>query len=142
MKRHTLLPVAFSLILLLVTAPATAQTVADAVKDEGALTTSPAATAHDTDSVQVGFPTLRKPMPELVYPVKAKQFQIEGRVLVDYTVNKRGRAQDVSIIKGPGFGCKEEVKRLLRAARFEPVLDAEGQPVATRFRSAFDFHLN
>ncbi len=142
MKRYTLLPVALSLILLLVTAPATAQTVADAVKDEGALTTSPAATAHDTDSVQVGFPTLRKPMPELVYPVKAKQFQIEGRVLVDYTVNKRGRARDVSIIKGPGFGCKEEVKRLLRAARFEPILDADGQPVATRFRSAFDFHLN
>ena len=122
MKRHTLLPVALSVILLLVTAPVTAQTVAEAVKDEGALTTSPAATAHDTDSVQVGFPTLRKPMPELVYPVKAKQFQIEGRVLVDYTVNKRGRARDVSIIKGPGFGCKEEVKRLLRAARFEPIL--------------------
>ena len=144
MKRYTLLPVALSLILLLVTAPATAQTVtvADAVKNEDALTTSPAATAHDTDSVQVGFPTLRKPMSELVYPVKAKQFQIEGRVLVDYTVNKRGRARDVSIIKGPGFGCKEEVKRLLRAARFEPILDADGQPVATRFRSAFDFHLN
>lgn len=35
-----------------------------------------------------------------------------------------------------------EVKRLLRAARFEPILDADGQPVATRFRSAFDFRLN
>ena len=145
MNRYALLSAALSLILLLVTAPAVAQsvTVAEAMVNDS-LTTSLAATAHDADSppVQFGFPALRKPMPALVYPVKAEQFRIEGRVLVEYTVNKRGRAKDVRVLDGPGFGCKEEVKRVLRAVRFQPILDADGKPVATRFRSAFDFSLN
>ena len=138
MKRYTLLPATLSLILFLATVPAVAQTVAvaaaDVVADTDAITDGPA--------VQPGFPALRKPMPALVYPVKAEQFQIEGRVLVEYTVNKRGRAKDVRILDGPGGGCGEEVKRVLRAARFQPILDADGQPVETRFRSAFDFKLN
>lgn len=135
MKRYTLLYVALALILFLVTTPATAQSVAVAQADVVADTDA------DGPVVHLGFPALRKPMPALVYPVRAEQFQIEGRVLVEYTVNKKGRAKDVRILKGPGGGCEEEVKRVLRAARFQPILDADGQPVATRYRSAFDFSL-
>ena len=140
MKRYTLLYVALALILFLVTTPAAAQTVAVASPNTHADTDAVA--DADSQAVQLGFPALRKPMPALVYPVKAEQFQIEGRVIVEYTVNKRGRAKDVRILKGPGFGCEDEVKRVLRAARFAPILDAAGKPVATRFRSAFDFNLN
>ena len=138
MKRYTLLPAALLMILFLATTPAVAQTVAVADADTDTIA------AADTDgmAIQPGFPALRKPMPALVYPVKAERFQIEGRVLVEYTVNKRGRAKDVRILDGPGGGCGDEVKRVLRAARFKPILDADGQPVETRFRSAFDFKLN
>ena len=142
MKRYTLLPATLLLILFLATAPAVAQTVAVADADVVADTEAIAATDTDGPAVQPGFPALRKPMPALVYPVKAEQFQIEGRVLVEYTVNKRGRAKDVRILDGPGGGCGEEVKRVLRAARFQPILDADGHPVETRFHSAFDFKLN
>ena len=146
MKRYPVFSAALVMIFFLGTAPAAAQTVslADATQSDSSVTRSPVATEHDADSpvVQPGFPALRKPMPALVYPAKAMQFGIEGRVLVEYTVNKRGRARDVRIVRGPGFGCNMEVQRVLRAARFQPILDAEGHPVEARFLSAFDFRLD
>ncbi len=95
----------------------------------------------DALGIQQGFPELRKPLPQIIYPVRAEKFQIEGRVYVEYTVNKRGQARDVQILSGPGYGCEEEVLRVLRAARFQPHMDDAGETVSTRFRSAFDFML-
>lgn len=146
MTRNLLLSTLLMLILLLITMPAAAQTIniASAVEHDTALEShlTSKTEASTSPAVQLGFPTLRKPLPAVVYPVNAEQFQIEGRVLVEYTVDKRGRARDIRIISGPGAGCKKEVLRVLRAARFNPMLDTNDQPVAARFRSAFDFKLN
>ena len=130
------------MIFLLAASPTAAQTIALADTAVDSDTEAYVGSSADGASVRLGFPALRRAMPEGVYPVKAEQFQIEGRVLVEYTVDLRGRAKDVEILQAIGGGCEDEVKRLLRAARFVPILDADGQATATRFRSAFDFRLN
>lgn len=146
MKCYKLLLAVSFVTLLLISTPALAQsvTVSPIVQIDEALTTNATVAANDAENTAIrkGFPNLRKPLPELVYPVKAKEFQIEGDVLVEYTVNKRGRAQDIRVLKGPGYGCNEEVQRVLRAARFQPILNEEGKPVETKYVSAFQFNLN
>lgn len=92
-------------------------------------------------TVRYGMPELRDQLPELVYPVQAKQYLIEGRVLVDFVVGEQGRVVRSEILKSLGYGCDEEVLRVLRRARFSPVLDAVGQPQRTRYITAFDFKL-
>ena len=70
-------------------------------------------------------------MPELVggleaiqrglrYPEIAKKAGIEGRVIVRFIVDERGRVTAPGIVRGIGGGCDEEALRVVREARFEP----------------------
>lgn len=81
-------------------------------------------------------------MPGLVYPPKAAQFGIEGRVTVQFVLSENGRAADLRILTGIGHGCDDEVLRVLRGSRFQPVLDDEGMPRQAMYVAAFDFHLD
>lgn len=143
MKRFILSFATLLLVLMTALAPVRAQSVSIAavLMNEDLEVIRPEATATEAWTVQFSFPELSKPLPAIVYPVRAKKFNIQGRVLVEYTVNEKGRAEDIEILRGPSAGCKKEVKRVLRAARFKPVLDEDGNPVATRFLSGFDFRL-
>lgn len=51
----------------------------------------------------------------LKYPVLAKEYGIEGRVVVSFIVEKDGSLTDLKIIKDIGGGCGEEALRLVRA---------------------------
>ena len=137
-----------ALIFFVAAVPASAQnvTVASAMRSASTpatVTTRSASNARASEhaAVQLGFPSLRKPLPTAVYPVKAERFHIEGRVVVEYTVDERGRARDAHVLSGPGGDCEKEALRVLRAARFVPTLDADGQPTTARFRSVFNFEL-
>lgn len=108
--------------MMLYSAPVVAQSVRVSQPGTAFMANAAAEAGLDVDpDAYFGFPPLRKRMPSIVYPVRAAQFQIEGRVYVEYTVNKKGRARDIRIIDGPGYGCEEEVERVLRASRFEPM---------------------
>lgn len=50
------------------------------------------------------------------YPVEARQKGIEGRVFVEFIVNKDGSISDVVVIKGIGGGCDEEAARVVALA--------------------------
>lgn len=50
----------------------------------------------------------------LIYPEKAKVLEIEGKVYVEFIVNKNGALSDVKVVKGLGFGCDEEAIRLFK----------------------------
>ncbi|OJJ23716.1 hypothetical protein BKI52_05035 [marine bacterium AO1-C] len=52
----------------------------------------------------------------VIYPKQAKKQQIEGRVFVQFTVNKDGTLSKFRILKGLGYGCDEEAIRLLKAS--------------------------
>ncbi len=128
--------------MMLYSAPVVAQSVRASQPGTAFMANAAAEAGLDVDpDAYFGFPPLRKRMPSIVYPVRAAQFQIEGRVYVEYTV-KKGRARDIRIRDGPEYGCEEEVERVLRATRFEPMQDENEEPVETRFVSAFDFSLN
>ncbi|MBT1705572.1 energy transducer TonB [Chryseosolibacter indicus] len=50
----------------------------------------------------------------LQYPEVAKQNKIEGRVTVQFTVKQDGTLSDFKVIKGIGYGCDEELIRLIQ----------------------------
>jgi len=70
-------------------------------------------------------------MPELVggqvglqskveYPAAAKRAGIEGRVTVQFIVDKNGDVKNPKVIRGIGGGCDEEALRVVSKAKFTP----------------------
>lgn len=53
------------------------------------------------------------------YPKAAADEQIEGTVVVRYTINHKGKVIDAKVISGIGYGCDEEAKRLVKLLEFE-----------------------
>ena len=52
----------------------------------------------------------------LEYPAKARRIGLEGRVFVEFVVEKDGSLTDVKAIKGIGGGCDEEAVRVISSA--------------------------
>lgn len=77
----------------------------------------------------------------LRYPALASEARIEGRVTVRMIVDETGRMLDPTILKGLGYGCDDEVLRVIRGARFEPAR-VGGLPVKAWHTLYFDFTLD
>ena len=57
----------------------------------------------------------------LEYPAKARRMGLEGRVFVEFVVEKDGSLTDVNIARGIGGGCDEEAVRVISSApRWNP----------------------
>lgn len=68
----------------------------------------------------------------MLYPVEARTNGIEGRVYLQFVVDKDGSISDVVPVKGIGYGCDEEAVRVLQgAAKFKPGMQ-RGMPVRVR----------
>ena len=52
----------------------------------------------------------------LVYPKKARRMGLEGRVFVQFVVEKDGALTDISVIKGMMGGCNEEAIRVMKSS--------------------------
>jgi len=52
----------------------------------------------------------------LRYPALARQRKVEGRVMVEFVVQKDGSLTEAKLVKRLGSGCDEEALRLLKAA--------------------------
>jgi protein TonB len=52
----------------------------------------------------------------LKYPAKASRMGIEGRVFVEFIVEKDGSLTDINVAKGIGGGCDEEAVRVISNA--------------------------
>jgi protein TonB len=50
----------------------------------------------------------------LKYPAQARRMGIEGKVFVQFVVDKDGTIQDVKAVKGIGAGCDEEAVRVIK----------------------------
>ncbi|MBX2818430.1 MAG: energy transducer TonB [Rhodothermaceae bacterium] len=59
------------------------------------------------------------------YPVEAKKAGIEGRVFIQFVVDKTGRVLNPVVVRGIGGGCDEEAVRAVSQARFEPGMQRE-----------------
>jgi TonB family protein len=79
---------------------------------------------------------------EIKYPLEARQAGIEGRVDVQFVVEKDGSLSEVKAIKGIGAGCDEEAVRVLaNAPRFKPG-SQNGKPVRVRMVVPITFKLD
>ena len=76
----------------------------------------------------------------LRYPPRALNANVEGRVIVQMLVDEKGNMSNATIVKGLGYGCDEEVLRVIRGARFKPGRVA-GQPVSSWHTLFFEFTL-
>ncbi|MBN8653644.1 MAG: energy transducer TonB [Cytophagales bacterium] len=64
-----------------------------------------------------GLPAFYKYVAENIqYPVQAKRMGIQGRVFVEFVVNKDGSLTNVIAVKGIGAGCDEEAVRIVKNA--------------------------
>lgn len=55
-------------------------------------------------------------MAKIQYPVAARQKNIEGRVFVEFVVNKDGSLANIRPVKGIGAGCDEEAVRAISSS--------------------------
>lgn len=68
----------------------------------------------------------------LKYPAKAQKANIQGKVFVQFVVRKDGSTSNMKILKGIGYGCDEETKRVIALMKWKPAIDA-GKPVNSYF---------
>lgn len=75
---------------------------------------------------------------KIVYPEIALKAGIEGRVIVQFVIDKEGRVNDPIVIRGIGGGCDEEALRAVKEAKFRPGLQ-RGRPVSVRYTLPITF---
>jgi len=73
------------------------------------------------------------------YPQQAIEMEIEGIVVVQFVVNKKGEIKDIKILKSLGGGCDEEALRLVRAMPKWKAGRQRGKPVNVSFKLPFRF---
>ena len=56
----------------------------------------------------------------VIYPVEAIAADIEGMVIIEFVVNRQGRAEDFRVARGIGYGCDEAAIRAIGNLRFRP----------------------
>ncbi len=77
----------------------------------------------------------------VVYPEKAKEKEIEGRVFVGFVVEKDGSISDVKVLRGIGGGCDEEAVRIISAMpKWKPGMQ-DGKPVRVSYQIPIHFKL-
>lgn len=77
----------------------------------------------------------------LKYPSTAKKLNVEGKVFVEFVIEKDGTLTHVKVLKGIGAGCDEEAVRVVsQSPQWKPGLQ-RGQPVRTRFNLPVIFKL-
>lgn len=93
---------------------------------------------EDMPELKGGLGYLQK---KLEYPEMARKAGIEGRVIVQFIVNKQGEVENPRIIRGIGGGCDKEAMRVLKEeAEFEPGRQ-RGEPVRVQYSLPLTFQL-
>ncbi len=78
---------------------------------------------------------------EIKYPKQALRSGIEGKVFVQFVVNKNGELTDFIIARGIGGGCDEEAIRVLQKAPRWKAGKQRGKPVKVRMMLPIQFSL-
>lgn len=78
---------------------------------------------------------------KMKYPAQARRMGVEGKVFVEFVVNRDGSIQDVKVVKGIGAGCDEEAVRVVASAPPWNPGKQRGKPVRSRFVVPITFKL-
>ena len=75
------------------------------------------------------------------YPIPARDYGVQGTVVVSFIVNKSGMVEDIKIMKDIGMGCGDEVIRVIgKLDKFLPGKQ-NGRPVSVIDRIPVNFTL-
>ena len=77
----------------------------------------------------------------LSYPARASRMGIEGRVFVEFIVEKDGSLSDIRVVKGIGGGCDEEAIRVITGSPKWIPGKQRGNPVRVRMVMPIVFKL-
>ena len=77
----------------------------------------------------------------LKYPARARKMGIQGKVFVQFVIDKQGNFTEVQAIKGIGGGCDEEAVRVLKSAPAWHPGKQRGVPVQVRMVLPITFSL-
>ncbi len=75
----------------------------------------------------------------LVYPQQAFENNVKGKVTVSFTVFTDGKVDEFNVLKGLGYGCDEEVIRLVKAGPKWSPTTQDGEPVESEVRVRVKF---
>lgn len=78
---------------------------------------------------------------KMKYPPQARRMGIDGKVFVEFVVNKDGSITDVKAVKGIGAGCDEEAVRVVQGAPSWTPGKQRGKPVKQRMVLPITFKL-
>jgi periplasmic protein TonB len=78
----------------------------------------------------------------IVYPTKAKRMGIEGKVFVEFIVERDGSITNIKTLKGVGAGCDEEAVRVVSLAPKWNPGKQRGKPVRQRMVLPLNFRQN
>jgi periplasmic protein TonB len=76
----------------------------------------------------------------LRYPVNARREGIEGKVFVEFVIEKDGTVRNVKAIKGPGRGLNEEAERVMKTMNKWTPGKVRGKPVKQMMVLPIIFH--
>jgi len=77
----------------------------------------------------------------LRYPKAARKRGVEGKVFVEFVVEKDGSLSNVKALKGIGYGCDEEVVRVVKSLPSWKPGEKDGKIVRTTFVIPIVFQL-
>lgn len=78
---------------------------------------------------------------KMKYPAQARRMGVEGRVFVEFVIEKDGSITDVKFIKGIGAGCDEEAVRVVESAPKWKPGKQRGKPVRQKMVLPISFKL-
>ena len=95
--------------------------------------------AHPVGGMQEFYSYIQK---KLRYPDQARRMGVEGRVFVEFIVEKDGRLTEVKVVNGIGAGCDEEAVKLIeQSASWYPALQKQ-KPVKQKIVLPIVFDFN
>ncbi len=75
------------------------------------------------------------------YPKVAREMEVSGRVFLQFIVDKTGKIDQIEVVKGIGFGCDEEARRVLEMAPNWKPGKQRGRPVNVKMTVPILFKL-
>lgn len=76
------------------------------------------------------------------YPAQAKRMGIQGKVFLEFVIDREGKIVDVKVLKGIGAGCDTEAKRVISSAPDWSPGKQRAEPVRVRMIIPINFTLN
>ena len=78
---------------------------------------------------------------KLKYPSQATRMGVEGKVYVEFVINRDGTIVDVRVVRGIGAGCDEEAVRVVQSSPAWNPGKQRGKPVRQKYTLPIQFKL-